>query len=204
MADRHQFRANWHDYNDGIYFVTICCADRKHYLGEIQDGDMILSDAGNIVDACIKEIPQHLPDIRVLNHVVMPNHIHMVISVGAQYIAPATNNGPNSSTGIAPATNKKQNMGCLRHKEHGESCSDFHYHSRLAIVVRTFKAACTRLIRAQSTMAASTRAQCIAPLQIWQRNYYEHIIRNQRAFDNIMNYIDCNVEVWDRDCFNSK
>ena len=37
----------------------------------------------------------------------------------------------------------------------------------------------------------------------WQRNYHEHIIRNQRAFDNIMLYIDENVERWNADCFNN-
>ncbi len=35
MADRYQFRANWHDYNDGIYFVTIYCAKNQHLFGEI-------------------------------------------------------------------------------------------------------------------------------------------------------------------------
>ena len=68
-------------------------------------------------------------------------------------------------------------------------------------MVRTFKAAVTRAVRAQFAECDTTRAQCIAPLRVWQRNYHEHIIRNQRAFDHIMAYVDSNVENWINDCF---
>lgn len=196
MTDRHQFRACWHDYNGGIYFVTICCADKRHYFGEIRHGIMNLTPLGVIVTECINEIPSHHKNVEIWNSVVMPNHIHLVISitlarpVGAQYIAPAIELPPVHES-ASPTR-----MGCLRTPQHGDSCPDFHFNSSLAVVVRTFKAACTRL-------AKSKRAQCIAPLPpIWQRNYHEHIIRNQRAYENIMNYIDNNVVNWCNDTFN--
>ncbi|MFV0398136.1 MAG: hypothetical protein ACK5JU_09000 [Bacteroidales bacterium] len=47
-------RADWHDYNGGIYFITICTADRIHYLGEIENGEMNLSDIGRFVTHTIE------------------------------------------------------------------------------------------------------------------------------------------------------
>lgn len=142
---------------------------------------MHYSSIGVIAGECIKDISNHTSYAEVINYVIMPNHIHMVISVGAQYIAPTT-------------VKASANIGCLRHSRHGEPCTDFHHNSLLAVTVRTFKAAVTRLMR----------AQCIAPLpHLWQRNFHEHIIRNQRVFDNIMNYIDTNVENWRSDRFNT-
>ncbi|MDE5750846.1 MAG: hypothetical protein K2H87_08795, partial [Duncaniella sp.] len=182
--DRHRLRGDWHDYNLGVYFVTICCSKKRHIFGKINDGKMIMSDIGRIVDRCISDISLHTPFAEVWNYVVMPNHIHLVISispvlVGAQYIAPA-------STEVSA-------MGCLKPPKHGETCSDFHHNSGLAVTIRTFKAACTRLVRAQSRYSS---------ISLWQRGFHEHIIRSQVAFDNIMAYIDTNVERWDKDCFN--
>lgn len=194
MSDRHAFRAEWHDYNSGIYFVTICSKDKQHIFGKIKDSIMILSDIGKIVERCILDISNHHTNVELWNYVVMPNHIHMVINVGTQ---PA----PVGTRYIASAQamhNAGQNMGCLRASRHGEPCEDFHHNSSLAVVVGTFKAAVTRLMR----------TRCIASLRrqhqiqtVWQPRYHEHIIRNQRAFENIMNYVDTNIEKWSHDCF---
>ena len=193
MSDRHAFRAEWHDYNSGIYFVTICSKDKQHIFGKIKDSIMILSDIGKIVERCILDISNHHTNVELWNHVIMPNHIHMVINlatpppVGTRYIASAQ-----------AMHNAGQNMGWLRAPRHGEPCEDFHHNCSLAVVVGTFKAAVTRLMR----------TRCIASLRrqhqiqtVWQPRYHEHIIRNQRAFENIMNYVDTNIEKWSHDCF---
>ncbi len=193
MSDRHAFRAEWHDYNSGIYFVTICSKDKQHIFGNIRNSNMILSEIGKIVESCILDISNHHTNVELWNYVVMPNHIHMVINlatpppVGTRYIASAQ-----------AMHNAGQNMGCLRAPRHGEPCEDFHHNSSLAVVVGTFKAAVTRLMR----------TRCIASLRrqhqiqtVWQPRYHEHIIRNQSAFENIMNYVDTNIEKWSHDCF---
>ena len=213
MSDRHTFRAKWHDYNGGIYFVTICSADKRHIFGYISDARMHLSPIGKIVDECLSSIPVHKSGVEIWNQIVMPNHIHMVVMipsqpVGAQYIAPE----PGRSVGaqyIAPEPGRsepKSNIGCLKPPRYGEPCNDNHHNSALAVIVRTFKAAVTRIVKSTlaQCQAGTTRAQCIAPLPVWQRNYHEHIIRNQRAFDNIMEYINTNPERWLKDCFNEE
>lgn len=213
MSDRHTFRAKWHDYNGGIYFVTICSADKRHIFGYISDARMHLSPIGKIVDECLSSIPVHNSGVEIWNQIVMPNHIHMVVMipsqpVGAQYIAPEPGR-PVGAQYIAPGPGRsepKSNIGCLKPPRYGEPCNDNHHNSALAVIVRTFKAAVTRIVKSTlaQCQAGTTRAQCIAPLPVWQRNYHEHIIRNQRAFDNIMEYINTNPERWLKDCFNEE
>lgn len=98
-SDRHAFRASWHDYNEGIYFVTICTAGRRHIFGQVIDGKM------------------------VLNHVVMPNHNHILMQiVGTRYIASA-----HSSL-------HSQNTGALKPPMHGEATVNNHFNSRLSVI----------------------------------------------------------------------
>ena len=210
MSDRHAFRAEWHDYNSGIYFVTICSKDKQHIFGKIKDSIMILSDIGKIVEHCLLDISNHHTNVELWNHVIMPNHIHMVINVGTQsppvgtrYIASEqATPTPVGTRYIASAQATQtagQNMGCLRAPRHGEPCEDFHHNSSLAVVVGTFKAAVTRLMRTRCIASLQQQQQQIQA--VWQPRYHDHIIRNQRAFENIMNYVDTNIEKWNQDCF---
>lgn len=218
MSDRHAFRAEWHDYNSGIYFVTICSKDKQHIFGKISDGQIYLSPIGKIIKNCLISIPIHHNDVELWNYVVMPNHIHMVLCVGvppvgAQYFAPAmttpamtTPETTTSETTTSETTTPEQNTGCLKLPRHGDPRIDNHFNSRLAVIIRSFKAACSIEVNRQlRSLPSSLRAQIIAPLPagggIWQRNYHDHIIRNQRAFENIMNYVDTNIEKWNQDCF---
>lgn len=83
-------RATFHDYNGGTYFVTVCTAGREHYFGEIvrdcnptamTEQQMVLSPMGQYADKCWREIPQHFPDAEIPLWVVMPNHIHGIITI---------------------------------------------------------------------------------------------------------------------------
>jgi len=62
---------------NGIYFVTICTAEKRYYFGNISDeGTVSLSDIGLFAQRCWMAIPQHFPFVRLGEFVVMPNHIH--------------------------------------------------------------------------------------------------------------------------------
>lgn len=225
MNDRHQFRAQWHDYNKGTYFVTICCADKQHYFGRITSDSpvgtrfiaseqrsilseqrsiaskqrFIPSALGRLVEKEILNIPSYYNDVEIWNHVVMPNHIHLIISVGTRFI---------TSTNETNKTNESPNTGCLKPREHNAPESqDFHHNSRLASIVGAFKAGVTRQWRQVGTrfIASEQRTTASTPAntKIWQPRFHEHIIRNQRAYDYIMNYIDNNIENWCYDRFNA-
>lgn len=177
MGDRHQFRAIWHDYNGGIYFVTICAYEKEHIFGRILDNVFYPTEIGKIVIEQLNNLTFYHSDVELWNSVVMPNHIHIVIAVEPRLIMAA--NDVNS------------NLGCLKPKNHGEECGDFHHNSRLASIIGSFKAGVSRTVRTRR----------IASLPVWQSRYHEHIIKNQRSFENIMNYIDTNIENWHSDCF---
>ena len=75
-------RAAWWDYrNDAAYFITICTAGREHYFGEIANGNMRLSDIGQIANQYWQEIPVHFPFIKLDAFVVMPNHVHGILVI---------------------------------------------------------------------------------------------------------------------------
>ena len=153
MGDRHTVRAKWHDYSGGIYFITICTHNKEHTLGRIKNGVMQYTTLGTTVCNCLSAIPDHHPQVELRNYVVMPNHIHMVIAVGAQYFAPALPGPP-----APPLT--PSNTGCLKPPRHGEPCIDNHFNSRLAVIVRSFKAACLiEYKRYRGAMLSDGRAQ---------------------------------------------
>ena len=121
----------------------------------------------------------------------MPNHIHMVLTVGTRYIASASSEDSNSQSSTY--------FGSLKQPKHGNICNDFHHNSRLASIIGTFKAAVTRMANRQLCNSSGGRD---ISRPYWQPRYHEHIILNERSFDNIMTYIDSNVEHWEDDCFN--
>ena len=177
-------------YDEGLYFVTICCADKRHLFGKIVGAQFIASTLGSLVKENIEQIPSYYNDVEILNHVVMPNHIHIVISiatspVGTRFIASAASKAPEASQ---PSPQK---LGCLRQSRHeAPESQDFHHNSRLASVVGAFKAGVTRQARARQNPSQSGNPE------IWQQRFHEYIIRSERAYTNIMNYIDNNVGIF--------
>lgn len=66
------------------YFVTICTKDREKFFGEIVDGEMILSKIGIIADIMWYEIKNHAKNIELGDFIVMPNHLHGIITLNEQ------------------------------------------------------------------------------------------------------------------------
>ena len=74
-------RATWHNYNEGMYFITICIKDMKHLFGEIKDDKINLSELGKHTTLCIEKINKIHPETAVHLSVVMPNHLHLLIEI---------------------------------------------------------------------------------------------------------------------------
>lgn len=174
MGDRHQFRARWHDYNGGVYFITICCADKKHLFGEIRDNELVFTECGHIAEGILKAIPKHFLQTEVWNYVIMPNHIHLLIWVEKSI--------DNDSI---------DNHGCIGVRKHIDNMySDCHHNSRLAKIIGQFKSSVTRECRR------------VNPAFAWQSRFYDNIITQHWEYVMVMNYIDNNVDRWENDCFN--
>ncbi len=170
---RRSIRLKGYDYSQGrAYFVTICTRNRECLLGAVQDGKMVLNDVGHIVESVWQGLPNHFPTVGLDASVIMPNHFHGIIIVGAQFIAPCR----VGRSGYAPTVGrdgKADQEGVMNHAP------------TLGKILRTFKAASTRLIR-KTTLAEF----------VWQRNYYEHVVRNERALNAIRRYIQVNPLLW--------
>lgn len=161
---RRSIRLKGFDYSqEGAYFVTVVTQDRACVFGEIVDGKMELNEPGRMVQTVWDELPNHYPGVEADAFVVMPNHVHGIIMVGAQFIAP--------SDGFDVT-----NQGVMNHAP------------TLGNIVRAYKAASTRLIR-----------QAGAPDFAWQRNYYEHVVRDEKSLNRIRQYILDNPIRWEFD-----
>ena len=74
---RRSVRLRGYDYaQTGAYFVTICTWQKECMFGDIFGGEMLLNEYGGIVDECIKQIPDHIPNVEIHCYVVMPNHVN--------------------------------------------------------------------------------------------------------------------------------
>ena len=89
-------RASWHNYDGGVYFITICTKDFKHYFGRINNHVMNLSRIGEQATKCLKDIPTHFPHVEIPLFVVMPNHVHLVLIINSEDIKIASTNEQQS------------------------------------------------------------------------------------------------------------
>ena len=93
LPQRKSPRAQWLEYNEGTYFVTVCTNERQHSFGEIRDGRMGMTGIGLFLVNELEHISLHHSHINVLQYVVMPNHFHAIIEiVGTQRAASANVN----------------------------------------------------------------------------------------------------------------
>ncbi len=167
-------RAKWHHYDKGIYFVTIVTQNRECRFGHIANGEMELSEEGEIAAKCVQEIPTHYPDVEIHNFVVMPNHVHILLQI------------------VGNDTHSAQNLGAVRPPEHSIDDYPFtercHFNSNLAKVIGSYKSSVTRMIHD------------IGRYFKWQYTFHDYIVRDQHAYDNINQYITDNPIRWDNDC----
>ena len=154
--------------------MTIVTYQRDCLFGEIVNQEMILNEYGRIADKCWRAIPEHFPNVELGAHVVMPNHVHGIIVIIDNDRADAVASARRGTIYRAPTENIEQ----FRKPVKGS----------LPTIVRTYKAAVTRRIGRELNATG-----------IWQRNYYEHIIRDEKDLQNKTDYIEANPSLWDED-----
>ncbi|MBI5437300.1 MAG: hypothetical protein HY937_09380 [Nitrosomonadales bacterium] len=181
---RRSIRLKGYDYSQaGAYFVTICAHGRECLFGEIENGLMRLNEYGDIVASEWLRSTEVRLEIECGEFVVMPNHFH-----GTVYIVGAYGNTPH---GIRP--NHIDAMDGERAYYHDRAYCHTPLRSpsrNVGAMVRGFKSAVSRRINeVRNTPGAS----------VWQRNYYEHIIRNDADYNHIAEYIANNPQRWMED-----
>jgi len=163
---RRTIRLRGYDYSkEGIYFITLCTEGRACLFGGITDGAMRLNDAGKIAEKCWLDIPLHFPHTSLDAFIIMPNHIHGIISVGAKNFSPL---------------HVDKNTGEVSHP-HGTT-------KTIGSIVRGFKIGVTKWMRTNTSIYG-----------VWQRNYWEHIVRGEEELNGIREYIQNNPAQWIND-----
>jgi REP element-mobilizing transposase RayT len=161
-----------YDYSSaGAYFVTICVNNRLSLLGEIREGVMDQSVAGLMGESWRCSIPMKFPTVVVDSYVVMPNHVHgiVVLNPGDVEDEQGKHGGLPLQKAVISPT--------------------------LARVVQWFKPITT------TDHVLGVRKYDFQPFdrRLWQKNYYEHIVRNDGDMARIRHYIATNVTNWHLD-----
>ena len=174
---RRSIRLKGHDYaQSGAYSLTVCTRDRASLFGHVLNGEMHLNDAGKIARRCWEDIPDHFPFVELDAFVIMPNHVHGVIVItescrGEASVVPIHVSAVSSKSDASP----------LRQRPNGTQPGS------LSAIVQNFKSISTRKMNA---------ARATPGTPIWQRNYHEHVVRNDEELEAIRQYILNNPANW--------
>jgi len=180
---RKSLRLKNYDYSQaGLYFITICIQNRLHLFGEIVDDAMALNDAGLMIDKIWHEIPNNFANTQLNEFVIMPNHIHGIIkiSVGAPLVGAQNSGNAKNKTG---QTQTGQPQGIA---------------PTVGDIAGAFKSLTT------NQYIKMVKKNILPPFdkKLWQRNYWEHIIRNDNEYQRIAQYITDNPQKWALDKLN--
>lgn len=172
--NRRSIRLKGYDYSRaGRYFVTLNCQDRAHLFGTVEDGAMQLNEAGQVARDCWLAIPDHFPDVVLHEFVIMPDHVHGILEIVGADVGANDDSPPPPPPPSSP-------------KDGDEKAVPFRSPSKtIGSIIRGFKIGVTKWMRANTDVH-----------KVWQRNYHDHIIRDERAFQNISAYIRDNPKNW--------
>jgi REP element-mobilizing transposase RayT len=185
---RRSIRLKGYDYSQpGWYFITICCQDKVCRFGDVEVNfseignmsEMVLNEIGEMIKAQWLALKERFINIELHEFIIMPNHFHGILEI----LDPDTQN----DTVGAPLVGA-QNDSAETPQNDKKTLSD---------MVDAFKSITTvEYIRGVKTLGWPPFDG-----KLWQRNYYEHIIRNEKSYYNISNYIVNNPAKWHEDKF---
>lgn len=191
---RKSIRLQGYDYAQaGLYFVTICVQNRACLFGDIIDGELKLNDAGKMISTWYYELEHKFPNIKCGSHIVMPNHFHCILhNVGADLrVCP-------NNTDLHFCSNNGHSPENVQSLNNGQSHRIAPTGSPLHRVVQWFKTMTTNEYIRNVKIYNWNRFNG----KLWQRNYWEHIIRNEKSHQNISEYIVNNPMKWNEDKLN--
>ena len=182
--NRRSIRLHRYDYSrQGAYFVTICTQNRECLFGNIHHNEMVLNHAGTMICQTWNDVPIKCPGIVIDQYTVMPNHAHAIICIVGTPLVGALSLESRMSGTDGAGTGSNRRAGTRPAP------------TSLGQVVGMFKSISTH------TYVINIHANDWPPFagKLWQRNYYEHIIRNEDELNRIREYIKNNPLQWVND-----
>jgi putative transposase len=194
---------NW-DYRwEGSYFITICTKDKKHYFGKIINKEIKISKIGVIADILWYEIKNRAKNVELGAFVVMPNHIHGILTLHGD------GSGVDNTDGdTAPGLISYPDAHILSEDRTGHILSeDRTGHAQLSVGQRRFqnigKNSISSIVGGYKS-AVTKHAHRLGFEFAWQTRFYDRIVRDERAYHTISEYIVNNPKKWGEDRFYSE
>ena len=173
---RRSIRLKGYDYSQpGAYYVTIVTWHREFLFGEVVNGEMVLNKFGLVAKQEWEKLKRRFPNIELGAFIIMPNHMHGIIII---------------ISGRGTAENLKYLDGESSRRAPTQEAFQKPIKGSIPTIIRSYKSAVAYRINLMR------RTQGIP---VWQRNYWEHIIRDQQDLQNKTDYIEANPMLWDED-----
>lgn len=178
---RQSIRLKGYDYSQsGFYFITICCYQRECLFGDIINSQIILNNFGELVKKEWLKSAEIRKEIKLGEFVIMPNHFHGIVIINQKnnnYNHVHTNDvGANGRSPLQEIQSSPQQIS-MKPKS-------------LSSLIAGFKSATTKKINIIRDTPKTP---------VWQRNYYDHIIRNDQSLERIREYVQNNHLSWEND-----
>ncbi len=173
---RRSIRLQGYDYSQaGAYYVTIVAWQRECLFGEVINKEMQLTKFGLVAKQQWEKLPKGFPNIELGAYMIMPNHMHGIIEIiNDRGTAGNRINLDDELSRRAPTQEQFQKP----------------VKGSIPTIIRSYKSAVSYRINLMRRTDG---------VPVWQRNYYEHIIRNQTDLQNKTDYIEANPLLWDED-----
>ena len=164
-----------YDYSqEGAYFVTICTHNHEYIFGEIEDGEIQYSEFGQIAAECWRWLGTQYEYVELDEWVLMPNHLHGIIIMRRGEV---TSPDPKRDAGASDNPKQGAETAPLRIYTLGQIIAYFKYQTTISF---------NKITRTPGN-------------RVWQRNYYEHVVRGEEDLNQIRQYILENPIKWDMD-----
>jgi REP element-mobilizing transposase RayT len=208
MKNRRSIRLKKYDYSQaGLYFITTCVQNRQCLFGQVVNKNMILNENGKIVTEEWQNLVIKYPHIKLHKYVTMPNHFHSIVEIMHTQIHGELD-GANNQIAVQHNPITTQQYG-----EHGYGCGRVYERGRGEGQADPAPTVTVTAVTAMPTTTVVTVGNIVGyfkyqttkkidlPVKLWQRNYYEHIIRTEQEYQNISQYIVDNPKKWPEDKF---
>ena len=237
LHKRKNIRLKGYDYSRaGLYFLTIVIQRRWYLFGRIENGEMILNDAGRMIEKWYHEIEHKYPDKRCREMVVMPNHFHCIIEIvehnadaqlldtqlSGEQLSGEQSSGAHVGAPLRGRSDKIDNADKIDNFDNNvitqiettectatnESIIHFTTDDKYGIHNKKYGATIGDVMDWFKTMTTNAYIRGVKEMnwrrydaKLWQRNYYDHIIRDWEDDIRISNYIAENPRKWHEDKF---
>ncbi|MCD6400671.1 MAG: hypothetical protein J7L73_01965 [Anaerolineales bacterium] len=185
--NRRSIRLKGYDYSQpGAYFITIVTQNREFLFGDVINGKMVLNAAGLMIQNVWNELPKRFSNIEMDETIVMPNHFHGIIKIVGQTLAvtPHDDSEIINAAGMRPTPTGAYTEG----------------RKTIGDIIGAFKSITTH----EYIIGVKNNKWMVFCGKLWQRNYWEHIVRNEMELNRIRKYIINNPINWNSDNENPK